>query len=476
MKYFLTKASFLFYVLGMALPLHANISQTFRPSINSAGTRFVNGTWDYITTPYLYGILEKNALSMLYVGPSNALRTEGYNIGFRIDPMIIPIPIHTALSIKNSKFDNISREASPPNSQQADREEKLRKTNNMRINAILGLKLPFVNAGLYIQSSKNKRTIIKIEEEQGTTTEVSRAVESRAHLELYETKYGIEFGSSEKSLKWAWACSIDYRDFDQPYDDQKSGGSNDAPLFDFNVLDASGIGREFNENAVTVAIQNNMGAPRLGFSRKEVGLNFLGWYSDVNTKGNIGMDFVSYYIPTVSGTNSTSSRLASLTGYKIQPTLFYDYDFSLDDNDKSTLRLTPATRFTFHSEKAKIGEALIGDDAADTAGFEIDINETEIELIFGIKMVYYLIPSLQLYFSYLPAFTLYHLRKESLSTVEVPNQIKHSVFSNDLTAVNLGMSYQPSERLSMNFDVYSESDTGEFHISRFRVGLDFLFF
>ena len=473
-------------MIGMGLPLHANISRTFSPSINSAGTRFVNGTWDFITTPYLYGGLQKNALSMVYVGPTTQTNTEGYNIGFGLPGLPI-IPVYFAFSVKNNKRDSLERELSQPDPQKRDRVDKAIETSNSRINAIAGVRLPVINLGVYVQSNQQRDKRTRVEDDL-VIERLRTSITSRSDLELYETKYGIEVGYGEEKLKWAWTFSLDYRDFDQSFNNPESGAFNDAPIFDFYINDISGTGSGVNSNnLVNNAVEANMGDLGQGFSRKEIGLNALGWYSDSNIKGNIGLDFAGYLIPEVSGRNSASGeREVSLTGYKVQPTLFYDYDIALKD-DGSTLRLNPALSFMHHSEKADIAPAVAGANVDYPEAFAIEMKETELQIILGLKLVYSVVPTIQLFFSYLPAFTLYHLREESLvsggegdslsnlSAEDRTNRIQYAFFSYDLNDVNLGMSYQPSDSLSMNFQVYIDPNSGEFDLTRFRVGLDFLF-
>ena len=471
-------------MVGAGFPLQANISRTFNPSINSAGTRFVNGTWDFITTPYLYDGLQKNALSMVYVGPTTQTNTEGYNIGFGLTKLFIPI--YAAFSVRNNKRDSIERELSAPDPTRTDRQDRIIETSNNRFNAILGANFQVINLGVYIQSNRQRDRRTGTEGDNVTIERLRSSITSRSDLELYETKYGIEVGYGEEKLKWAWTFSLDYRDFDQSFDNSRSGAFNDAPIFDFYFTDISGTGSGANaNNEVNNTVESVMGSLGQGFSRREIGLNALGWYSDASTAGNIGLDFAGFIIPEVSGTNSASGgREVSLTGYRVQPTLFYDYDIALKE-DGSTLRLNPALSFMHHSEKADVA-ALTGASVYPEA-FSIEMKETELQLILGLKLVYSVVPTIQLFFSYLPAFTLYHLREESLepggeggelsgvSAQDRTNRIQYAFFSYDLNDVNLGMSYQPSESLSMNFQVYIDPNSGEFDLTRFRVGMDFLF-
>ena len=486
-------------VLSASWSIHANVSQSFRPSINSAGTGFVNGIWDYVTTPYLYTILDKNALSTLYVGPSNALDTEGFNLGFRIG---IPImPLYSAFSIKSFKTNNIIREFSERDpTSSASRENKINENKNLRVNAMLGTHIYNLGIGIFIKHSQNEFIDIKIDPERGVENSSNiSGLTSRQELELHEQRYGVEFGSSDNKLRWAWSFSVDFRDFNQFYNNPSPTGDIfiRAPVFDFYDPDASGIGTSSSEqnNIVTRAINDHMGGQR-GFARREVGLNFLGWfsdlglfgYSDKSLYGNIGLDWQSYFIPATSGANSNTNRDVSLTGYKLRPTLFYDYDFILEiDGLKSMFRLSPAFRFTYHTESA----SLAANDSPvqeyiTTDSFTIDITERELEFLFGMKLFYQILPKLKLFFSYIPTFTLDHLREESLSKLELiealgenpntSNKIQHKLFSSDLTNFNLGLSYEPSRKISINLQVDADSSDGKFDLSRIRVGLDLLFF
>ena len=495
----LLKVCLALLVILVSEPAQANVSRSFRPSINSAGTGFVNGVWDYVTTPYLYAILDKNAFSALYAGPSNALDTEGFNVGFRVG---IPVlPIYTAFTIKSFKTNNITREFSNE-AEGGLRFDKARENKNLRVNAQLGTHIGNFGIGAFIKHSQNKFINTRTVPERGneTSSNITRllGLTSRAELELHEQRYGLEFGSSDNKLLWAWSFSVDYRDFNQFHSDtdQNNNRFNRAPIFDFYLPDASGIGTAAGDrdNIVTAALISHMGGQN-GFARREIGLNFLGWFSDLrlfgqrdkSVYGNLGLDFQSYIIPKTTGANSNTNRDASLTGYNIIPTLFYDYDFQLEVGGlQSTFRLTPAFRFTYHAESASLAandspvQTYITPDS-----FTIDITERELEFIFGIKLFYQILPTFKLFFSYIPTFTLEHLREESLSKVNnealggdlnTSNKIKHDFFSSDLTNFNLGLSYEPSQKITVNLQVDADPSDGKFNLSRIRAGIDLLFF
>ncbi len=473
----------LFFVMFSHLSVNANISQTFLPSINSAGTRFVNGTWDYITTPYLYDLLKTNAISLLYLGPSNRLGSQGFNAGSRLD--LILFPVYTALSMRYSTQDNISRTYSRPGIR--GRQESGEQIRKKRINAILGLPLPYINVGLYVQISDNRVERPQTSTDNGVTVRIADPIVDRNTLNLYENKYGVEIGSAEASLSWAWTASIDYRDFTQKYDEPKDKAFNNAPLIGFFVNDRSGVTSSIR-NFVTETISENLGSTEKGFSRREIGVNFLTWYSNhTYFPGNIGVNLVSYIIPTTRGSRSSSGeegREVTLTGYSVQPTLFYDYDIRLGGSDsKSVLRLSPAFTFSSHSEKATIaassdGEPTGGSEEYPATSFDIDITENQIDLSLGLKLVYFILPNFQLFVSYLPSFVLYHTRKEAVDIPEITpneNESSYDFFSNNLENFNLGLSFQPSSSFSLNMQIFTDFSTGEFYLTRFRMGLDFIF-
>ena len=495
----LLKACLALLVISVSEPAHANVSRSFRPSINSAGTGFVNGIWDYVTTPYLYAILDKNAFSTLYAGPSNALDTEGFNVGFRVGTPVLPI--YTAFTIKSFKTNNITREFSERDpTSTATRENKISESENLRVNALLGTHIGNFGIGFFVKHSQNESIDTKIDPARGVenSSNITQRLTSRTELELHEQRYGVEFGSSDNKLLWAWSFSVDYRDFNQFFNNPNPNNSifTRAPVFDFYQTDASGIGTSGTEenNIVSRTIFDHMGGAG-GFARREIGLNFLGWFSDLrlfgspdkSVYGNLGLDFQSYFIPKTTGANSNTNREASLTGYSILPTLFYDYDFQLEVGGlQSTFRLTPAFRFIYHKESASLAanespvRTYITPDS-----FTIDITERELEFLFGIKLFYQIIPTFKLFFSYIPTFTLEHLREESLSKVNAEalggnpntsNKIKHGFFSSDLTNFNLGLSYEPSQKITVNLQVDADPSDGKFNLSRIRAGIDLLFF
>ena len=145
------------------------------------------------------------------------------------------------------------------------------------------------------------------------------------------------------------------------------------------------------------------------------------------------------------------------------------------------LRLSPGLSFGIHSETAIVSASKSGEPTGDRGQypseiFEINIIERITEFQFGIKLIYYIFPSLQLFVSYLPDFILDHLREENVNFQNTrPNRIRYAFLSNHLDDFNFWLSFQPSSFLSLNMQIFTDSDSGEFYINRFRLGLDFTF-
>ena len=328
---------------------------------------------------------------------------------------------------------------------------------------------------------------------------------------LYQPKgnrYGIELGQSDLPVPLAWTLNLEYRqtggkNFDRQGDETRTTDGAPSTIFAISLIPNFG-GR------IAPFTSTN------GNNRQEFRSNFLGWYTLIPKKLNVGLSY-ALMIPFGSGRNSDLRfansgsdesniltldgfepaedlpRKTKLSGYDIAVTLFTDIDFFIQPSgagdvsaDSSTLkesifRITPSITFReFH-------ETLFYNDAHDFKG---ELRYFALNMDFKSQLVLTQEKNFFLFFGWLPKIILLEEFKTITRSgwraeannepLEATNSVQSKTPKILYDTFSIGLSYIFFEKLKLHFAWYprGSADTGggeKFDLSVFDFGVDYSF-
>ena len=202
-----------FFQLSWLSVLEANISNSFPSSLTHQGTGLYKwSTWDYLTTPYIYHLEKKNAVSVSFT-PNFLNGSYGGAVKYTIPliPVLDKLPLIIAFSIKNNGFRYFSGNATGDTATETietiDREIKV--MFGTTLSELLGIDL---GLGFYVITGKFQLNLDTPTDGTGTGK-----FENYTSLSLANWRgniYGIELGQfyelPNSKNSWAWSFSFEY--------------------------------------------------------------------------------------------------------------------------------------------------------------------------------------------------------------------------------------------------------------------------
>ena len=494
------KRAFLFF-LSLVLPLlnpldeaRADISGLFVPSLPHISSGFYTwSTWDYLTTPYIYPLLKKNAVSSIvtdkiFSGSTN--QKLSFALKYSIPIPSFEIPLFFAFSLENTGT-STERFTVTPNPAAI----KIDRTNAPFHQFVFGTSYGNFGLGFIVQNGRS--TAQELYANEGNTEKAFRYPQSSSD-ELIKRfdGYGFEFGyinAANPSEGYALTMGLIYK--------QYGGGST--------TKNPEGELTSF-ENRPFMKLELQQGTiTSIGSQRNEVELNLLGWYH-ITKVLNVGASFKGY-LPFASGykVGSTGAdaepfteeekeqeknlRSTVLSGSFVNPVLFMDIDFAIETDIYDTgvagyFRVSPAVNYWRHTETLTENR---GSDTEEDPKTQRAFSRTEEFLAFDLSVRLAVAmgkdKSFEIYLGYTPSLIIYEKNKgffdanangefddgddEEGGTPATLGRL--NVVSSGGSKYSTGFSYRPYESLAVhvNFTLADQL----VNLSRVNVGADFLF-
>ncbi len=388
-------AFFLFFSLAWLSLIQANISNSFPSSLTHQGSgQYKWSTWDYLTTPYIYHLEKKNAVSATFT-PNFLGGAYGAAVKYTIPgiPVLDKLPWAVALSIKNNgrRVDFQEQEISNAGYLETfDRD--IRFMIGTTLSELIGINLGmafYLRNGIFHYNEKIR---------EGDPEEIGSLVNETSFTPVNwrGNIYGVELGqfyelqSSKNS--WAWSLSIEYADLGTK--SETGSFASDAPrLRIFNKFS------NILEN--TYSVKNN------GKKRQEVNIALIDWFpagysADVGTEVRLNIPFGSGQDIRIAGDDRTIDDV-TIDGFGITGALFYDKDFHIDPkDDRSVFRIQPIVTFTYAKEDVNYSPS------GQRFGFE----DSNVSIGVSFKIVYYATQKFYLMLGWNPFLRLHSVFRE----------------------------------------------------------------
>ncbi len=491
--------------------LRANISQSFSESIPFiASGNYVYDTLDFLTTPFLYSEQKSDAVSLKFTRRNeisgNKDREEGLFGAARVS--IFSIPIYWAVNLIGT---NTTANVDPPISQAAIAIETETNVTNYRF--MLGSHFKKLGFAGYIIHSQDRTRARQRNPNSQTVTETYNS-ESETVDFLYQPRgnhYGIELGQSSLPIPMAWTLNVEYRMTGGQ--SSRRSGSEDNPsvrnkfgapgtIFDPDLIP------KFGETIGVVSSRN-------GNNRREIRSNFLGWYTLIQKKLNVGFSY-SLAVPFGSGKNTNlefadensnfnnilseenfapseeTPRSTKLSGYDISVTIFADNDFNFgsiklanqetnagtsSSFPKSVFRITPS--ITYRNLRDKIfyneGHNLLG-----------TYEYLSLDLNFRVQIGLGQRENMFLYLGWLPKVIFiqryhtttrasYRRQVDLANPIEIKREQRLESPRISFADFGIGFSYLFFSRLKLNLAFSPTSSGNQIDSTRFDLGIDYTF-
>ena len=496
---------YLFLLVFMAVSiqrgLQANISQSFTESIPFvASGNYIYDSLDFMTTPFIYQSQKTDSLSLKFTRESGkeGLFATGRNSVFEF-------PVYWAVNL--FQFGEL-KDIDPKLATVAG--EVVKESENPNYRFMLGSHFKGFGIGVYVIISNRKSRKVEKSLTGGTDrdelTYHKSIDEEEGFYQPEGNSYGIEFGQSSLPIPMAWTLNLEYRktggsSFSQfgPVDNPETRTTFGAPSTIFSKELAPKYDTRFGE---LVASSN-------GNNRKEVKSNFLGWYTLIQKKLNVGLSY-SLVIPFGSGRNSNLlfskeetdegkfltldgfkpqeelPRKTKLSGYDVSLTVFSDVDFLLlSETDgeaasailkESTFRVTPAITYR------KLQETLFYNDDHHFKGnyqyFSLDL-QFKSQIVLGEKRNFFL------FFGWLPRIIFIEEFKTMTKSryaevvlkwpLDVTQTTKSKVPDILYKTFSIGFSWLLFDKLKLNAAWHPNDNGDKFDLSLFDFGIDYYF-
>ena len=500
---------FFFLLITQQTDLRANISNSFSESIPylSSG-RFIYDTLDFLTTPFLYNLQTSDAVSLKFTRRNvqgNRDREEGLFGSARIS--IFTFPVYLAVNlIASSTTTNVE----PPTTEAAPVVVEENSLTNYRF--MLGSHFGTLGVAGYVILSRDRTTSNRPSSALNTQLEESYNKNAETVDSLYRPRgnsYGIELGQSALPIPVAWTLSVEYRETAGVDFVQTGEGDDTSSRRRFGAP-----GSIFSEDLIPNFDQSiGLLLGKRGNNRQEIRSNFLGWYTIIQKKLNVGFSY-SLTVPFASGRNSNrqfsqegndissilsddgfplaeeTPRTTNLSGHDISVTVFADNDFyfgsdqSLDQKvvtpasiKDSIFRITPAITYRnlkdtlFYNE----GHSFVGN----YEYLSLDLNFRS-QIVFGEKknMILYLnwlpkVVFIQSYHSIIRA--AFRKRVNDNNPVEVNSRRRLDSPNIVYSTFGVGFSYLFFGKLKLNLAWSPNSSGTHVDFSNFDLGIDYTF-
>ncbi len=477
-------------------PLRADIAGLMTPSLpNVSSGGYAWSTWDYLTTPYLYSLLEKNAVSAII---TEQILEEGSKIAFaakyNIPTPTFDIPLFFALTLENAgSVELLARESADPTAVKAI------ESDVPYHQFVFGTSYGKFGLGVLIQIGRQTVRKTVGSQEEATVLEYSKPSSSEFRKRF--DGYGFEFGyinATNPSEGYAAVGSFLYKQY---------GGTSEA----FDGME----GLVFRDSRPFI---KNQGASALagstlgeGSTRNELEAHFLGWYH-LTKLLNVGANFVvsvpfsssGYTLGQMNSSQVLSTKAidqaierdtSTVSGYFVNPVLFMDIDFPIQSDLFANkiagyFRLTPA--FNYAREKEYLSRYRYSNDAEkrrETLSFS---GET-ILIDLSIKMAVAVGSNkeFEIYVGWIPSIVIYENSyslfdansdgtfeagegdKEAGKTVKLGQFAVRPKGGVGSPQYALGFSYRPYESAALHFNFISESR--HIKLGQVNLGVDYTF-
>ena len=445
------------------------------PNVSSGG--YAWSTWDFLTTPYIYPLLEENAVSAIIT--DDILRDGGplaFAVKYTVPTPVYDIPLFFAFTLENQGSTTIQAEASA-NPTAA----KTIETNFPYYQFIFGTSYGNFGLGVLIQIGRQVSENIR----SGKAKELTygKPINSNDFQKQFDG-YGFEFGyinATNPSEGYAGVGSFLYKRYGGSEENIDENGDllfrNNRPLL--KSQDAAGV---------------NKSTIRTGSVRNELEFHLLGWYHPIKIL-NLGASFLGsvafasgYEAEGNNGTalseqevsQAIARNTSTVSGYFVNPVLFVDIDFPITSDLFANkiagyFRLTPA--FNYAREREYLSGDRHNEATNSTTKETVSFVGDTIKIDLSIKLAVATGSDKQfeVYLGWIPSIIIYESRyslfdknsdgkfqpengdKESGSKVELGQLKIRPRGGEDTAKYALGCSYRPYKSVALHFNFIAES-------------------